>query len=218
MSDTLPAHLCCRTCAKPCMNSWVPSPVLRLARQMCRFGTLPIVKERAFNGSRSTLFSKIRVLSVTREANDAGSCSSEPAAFDGTSTSGAGSTHSETSDEFTLSDSVSYVVGVGGMQYAHNCLARSTPIFSTRSSVLRSPAVSATITGKPPMSSESSRISRVVPGTGVTIAASRCATMHMLSSTSGYLWQAVYAYPGSSTGYSFPHLGARRLLGEYQNA
>lgn len=54
-------------------------------------------------------------------------------------------------------------------------LARSTPIRSTKSSVWRRPAVSATITGSPPMSSESSRISRVVPGTGVTIAASLCA-------------------------------------------
>lgn len=57
----------------------------------------------------------------------------------------------------------------------YSCFARSTPMLSTMSSVLRSPAVSATMTGNPPMSSESSKISRVVPGTGVTIAASRCA-------------------------------------------
>lgn len=53
--------------------------------------------------------------------------------------------------------------------------ARSTPMLSTRSSVLRRPAVSATITGRPPISSDSSSMSRVVPGTGVTIAASRWA-------------------------------------------
>lgn len=40
------------------------------------------------------------------------------------------------------------------------------------SSVFRRPAVSATMTGKPPISSDSSRMSLVVPGIGVTIAAS----------------------------------------------
>lgn len=51
-------------------------------------------------------------------------------------------------------------------------LARSTPMDSTMSSVFRRPAVSATMTGKPPISSDSSRMSLVVPGIGVTIAAS----------------------------------------------
>lgn len=37
------------------------------------------------------------------------------------------------------------------------------------------PAVSDTITGNPPKSRETSNTSRVVPGKGVTIAASRCA-------------------------------------------
>lgn len=52
-------------------------------------------------------------------------------------------------------------------------VARWIPICSTTSLDFRKPAVSATIIGSPPMSSESSMISRVVPGIGVTIAASR---------------------------------------------
>ena len=50
--------------------------------------------------------------------------------------------------------------------------ALSTPIFSTTSSVSRIPAVSATTTAYPPISSVSSNTSRVVPGMLVTIAAS----------------------------------------------
>jgi hypothetical protein len=51
--------------------------------------------------------------------------------------------------------------------------ALSIPIFSTSSVVSRRPAESVTRTGSPPISSESSKMSRVVPGTWVTIAASR---------------------------------------------
>ena len=52
---------------------------------------------------------------------------------------------------------------------------RCTPIPSTKSSVSLKPAVSATTTGNPPMSSVSSRTSRVVPGMAVTIDAGRLA-------------------------------------------
>ena len=55
----------------------------------------------------------------------------------------------------------------------HACRALSIPICSTSSAVSRKPAVSATKTGSPPISSEISKMSRVVPGTCVTIAASR---------------------------------------------
>ncbi len=48
--------------------------------------------------------------------------------------------------------------------------ARSTPIFSTISSVCRMPAVSRTTKGKPPILTISSITSRVVPGTSVTMA------------------------------------------------
>lgn len=54
-------------------------------------------------------------------------------------------------------------------------LARSMPMLSTRSSVSRRPAVSAMITGIPSISRDSSNMSLVVPGRGVTMAASRWA-------------------------------------------
>ena len=76
-------------------------------------------------------------------------------------------------------------------------------MLSTTSFVLRSPAVSATMTGKPPMSSESSRISRVVPGMGVTIAASRCAAPQSGKKVHGHT--TGYTYPGSSEDYSCRH-------------
>lgn len=59
----------------------------------------------------------------------------------------------------------------------HFATARSIPIASTSSRVFLSPAVSATCTGKPWKSSASSTTSRVVPGTAVTIAASRWAVV-----------------------------------------
>ena len=52
---------------------------------------------------------------------------------------------------------------------------RCTPMPSTKSSVSLKPAVSATTTGNPPISSVNSRTSRVVPGIGVTIDAGRLA-------------------------------------------
>ena len=52
---------------------------------------------------------------------------------------------------------------------------RCTPMPSTISSVSLKPAVSATTTGNPPISSVNSRTSRVVPGIGVTIDAGRLA-------------------------------------------
>ena len=58
-------------------------------------------------------------------------------------------------------------------EYTYAFLARSTPIFSTRLSVSLRPAVSRMMMGSPLISRDNSRISRVVPGTDVTIAASR---------------------------------------------
>ena len=64
----------------------------------------------------------------------------------------------------------------GNMKDIYALWAFAIPIFSTRSSVCRRPAVSDTRTGRPAMSNVVSRTSRVVPGREVTIAASRCAS------------------------------------------
>jgi hypothetical protein len=69
----------------------------------------------------------------------------------------------------------------------HAFRALSIPICSTSSVVSRKPAVSATTTGRPPISSDISKISRVVPGTWVTIAASRWAALSFVSAKAVYL-------------------------------
>jgi hypothetical protein len=66
-------------------------------------------------------------------------------------------------------------VGLSYIKDTNAFCARSTPILSTTSSVCLKPAVSATMTGNPPISNDNSRISLVVPGTDVTMAASLCA-------------------------------------------
>lgn len=74
--------------------------------------------------------------------------------------------------------------GTTGFERATNVSsALFTPIASTMSSVFLIPAVSATMTGRPPMSRDSSSTSRVVPGTWVTIAASRWAVKKLFVNT-----------------------------------
>jgi len=60
-----------------------------------------------------------------------------------------------------------------GERGTHSCPALSTPIFSTSSSVSLSPAVSLRTTFTPAISRETVTMSRVVPGMGETMAASR---------------------------------------------
>ena len=93
-------------------------------------------------------------------------------------TSGRDSTQIEISALSTLRPKIRqrWFQGWGEKWYTYALVALSIPIFSTTSSVLRRPAVSAITTGKPPISRDNSRMSRVVPGMGVTIAASRWAT------------------------------------------
>lgn len=91
-------------------------------------------------------------------------------------TSGRDSTHIETFADLTLkgsADQNSY--NTDQRKGADALSARWTPMLSTKSSVFRKPAVSATMIGRPSISRDSSMTSLVVPGTGVTIAASRCA-------------------------------------------
>lgn len=64
---------------------------------------------------------------------------------------------------------VQEVLRIKGETYTS--VARSIPIFSTTSSDSRIPAVSHAITGIPPISRDTSSTSRVVPGSGVTMAA-----------------------------------------------
>lgn len=59
------------------------------------------------------------------------------------------------------------------MKRTYSSPARAIPIFSTSSSVSRKPAVSLRTTLTPARSSETVTMSRVVPGMGETMAASR---------------------------------------------
>lgn len=118
--------------------------------------------------TRSVLLSRSSVSGVISSLMDEGT---EPER-----TSGRERTQSETSAEATLEEksqpvSTSFPSKEEGRAYAAR--ARSIPIDSTKSDVLRKPAVSATMTGIPPISKEISKTSLVVPGRGVTIAASR---------------------------------------------
>lgn len=93
------------------------------------------------------------------------------------------------SEEAILQGKPSAELSPINIKNAYVCRARSIPIDSTMSSVFRNPAVSATMTGIPPTSRLTSSTSLVVPGNGVTIAASRWATQIVVSSYSCRYWE-----------------------------
>jgi len=122
----------------------------------------------------SVLFSKNNVCEVIKGFSMEGTAMRGPAKVL-SMTSGSDNTQREISAASTLhqiQDCIEMFREIKD-EYTYAFLARSTPIFSTRLSVSLRPAVSRTMMGSPLMSRDNSRISRVVPGTGVTIAASR---------------------------------------------
>jgi hypothetical protein len=153
----------------------VPSPKLRLAIHV-----LPLrvsVKPVADGAARSDLLSRKNVSGVMNLSRDGGIRIWGPSGVS-TITSGSDRTHNDTSASCTLCHPKTLSarrVHYKNVGDTNAFCARLTPILSTTSFVCLSPAVSATMTGKPPISNDNSRISLVVPGTGVTIAASRWA-------------------------------------------
>lgn len=112
---------------------------------------------------------------VINELNDRGTQIRGPSVVC-SMTSGKDSTHIAAFADLTLeSKAYQYGYSAGPRKGTDAFSARWTPILSTKSSVFRKPAVSATMIGRPPISRDSSMTSLVVPGTGATIAASRCA-------------------------------------------
>jgi hypothetical protein len=126
------------------------------------------------NGTKSDLLNKKKVSGVTNGRIDCGTQMRGPSVVCSI-VSGKDRTHIETFADLRLVINV-YQYGYTTWRKGTDAFsARWTPIFSTKSSVFRRPAVSETITGRPPMSRDDSMTSLVVPGTGVTMAASRCA-------------------------------------------
>jgi len=158
-----------RTLENPSRNSKVPCPVPRLVIHTLPPNSRFISSSDTALARRSDLFKRKQVSRLSRVCTVGGVCIVDlPDLM--AKISGRDKTHREISEASTLR----LVSPKKGRIYqrTHMFFALSIPIFSTKSSVALTPAVSATITGRPPISSESSRISRVVPGTGVTIAAS----------------------------------------------
>lgn len=168
--------------AKSARKSAAPSPVFMLAVQAIRVDNRGLMFAEILKGTKSHLLNKNKVSEVISEPNDCGRQMRGPSDVC-SMTSGKDSTHIETFADLTLegkADQPSHDTRQRGTDVFS---ARWTPILSTKSSVFRKPAVSATMTGRPPISRDSSMTSLVVPGTGVTIAASRCAN-----------WEHVRAY------------------------
>ena len=157
-------YLCCSAAPKPTIKACKPSPVWRLTAQLARDGN----EGGCSNLDKSILLNNMNVSSLIKGSILVGIRMSP----DSVKTSGDERTQRETSEDSTLQASVRLLSARSGIT-AYSRFARSTPMLSTTSLVWRSPAVSATMTGRPPMSSESSRTSLVVPGIGVTMAASR---------------------------------------------
>ena len=176
-----------RAHAKPCTNSWVPSPVARLADHDRPFESTSICfdqvacKASLCADTKSDLLKRKYVSGVISSRTSEGTLGrnsvKEDASLGIRRTSGSGRTHKEMSAFFILRHYRQYccmsceVIG----KKTRASMPRWTPITSTTSVVSLKPAVSATTTGKPPMSKVSSRTSLVVPGIGVTIDACRFA-------------------------------------------
>lgn len=121
----------------------------------------------------SDLFNKKRVSGFKWSLTSSGSLTRALPGED--STSGRDRTQRERSASLTLRKKLSQS-GITYYARTYALPARLTPTCSTTSTVSRRPAVSLRTTGKPPMSKVSVSTSRVVPGMGDVIAASRWAT------------------------------------------